>query len=271
MKCVPIIMGSKGDLNYAREIGKRLKGVEPVYRIASAHKTTKFALDLMAELDAAGDVLAYIPVAGRSNGLGPVVAGNTRKPVVTSPPLGEDMGAFFLDLPSSLRMPSDLPLVTAVGPEAAADFVNGIAKLCQGDKIPVAFGVIPRVYADAVEKKLQGLSVVPVDPLSMVQGEQRVGIIFGNPAEYTPPFKYPTIFCFEEMKELLYAGITHPEVIMDKTIKGKCFVMEPRNAALAAANIAALKDPALRGRLDEYYRKVQKDIMEADRELRGVE
>jgi hypothetical protein len=47
-----------------------------------------------------------VAVAGRSNGLGPTVAGNTILPVISCPPLSADWGA--QDVWSSLRLPSGL-------------------------------------------------------------------------------------------------------------------------------------------------------------------
>lgn len=46
----------------------------------------------------------FVAVAGRSNGLGPVMSGNTVYPVINCPPLTPDWGA--QDVWSSLRMPS---------------------------------------------------------------------------------------------------------------------------------------------------------------------
>lgn len=46
----------------------------------------------------------FVAVAGRSNGLGPVMSGNTAYPVINCPPITPDWGA--QDIWSSLRMPS---------------------------------------------------------------------------------------------------------------------------------------------------------------------
>lgn len=46
----------------------------------------------------------FIAVAGRSNGLGPVLSGNAVWPVINCPPVKADWGAE--DIWSSLRMPS---------------------------------------------------------------------------------------------------------------------------------------------------------------------
>lgn len=49
----------------------------------------------------------FVAVAGRSNGLGPVMSGNTAYPVINCPPLTPDWGA--QDVWSSLRLPSGEP------------------------------------------------------------------------------------------------------------------------------------------------------------------
>jgi len=46
----------------------------------------------------------FVAVAGRSNGLGPVVSGNTSFPVINCPPLSADWAS--QDIWSSLRLPS---------------------------------------------------------------------------------------------------------------------------------------------------------------------
>lgn len=46
----------------------------------------------------------FIAVAGRSNGLGPVISGNTVYPVINCPPPSDVWGS--QDIWSSLRMPS---------------------------------------------------------------------------------------------------------------------------------------------------------------------
>jgi len=48
----------------------------------------------------------FVAVAGRSNGLGPTVSGNTSYPVINCPPLSADWAA--QDIWSSLRLPSGL-------------------------------------------------------------------------------------------------------------------------------------------------------------------
>lgn len=58
----------------------------------------------MCQLLGDGIPTVFVAVAGRSNGLGPVMSGNTAYPVVNCPPLSADWGA--QDIWSSLRLPS---------------------------------------------------------------------------------------------------------------------------------------------------------------------
>ncbi|MGH7175455.1 MAG: phosphoribosylaminoimidazolesuccinocarboxamide synthase [Minisyncoccia bacterium] len=57
--------------------------------------------------------IGLIVYVGRSNGAGPVIAGATHLPVITVP---ADSRQFPDDVWSSLRMPSDLPLMTVLDP-----------------------------------------------------------------------------------------------------------------------------------------------------------
>uniref|UniRef100_T1JDI9 Ig-like domain-containing protein n=1 Tax=Strigamia maritima TaxID=126957 RepID=T1JDI9_STRMM len=54
---------------------------------------------------ALGIPIVFIAVAGRSNGLGPVLCGNTQFPVINCPPIDNSWGAH--DIWSSLRLPSE--------------------------------------------------------------------------------------------------------------------------------------------------------------------
>ncbi len=85
----------------------------PVY--LSAHKQTQQVLDYIRKMDTSVEPLVYLTFAGRSNGLGPVVAGNTNYPVITCP-VFKDAATYNIDIHSSLRMPSNLPLMTVIDP-----------------------------------------------------------------------------------------------------------------------------------------------------------
>lgn len=58
--------------------------------------------------------MVLVAVAGRSNGLGPVLSGNSVFPVINCPPEGGE------DIWSSLKTPSGLGCTTVLYPEAAA-------------------------------------------------------------------------------------------------------------------------------------------------------
>jgi 5-(carboxyamino)imidazole ribonucleotide mutase len=117
---VPIILGSKADLDHARAITSVLDsfGIEHQTRIASAHKATRYLLDLLGEYEKSGRALVYITVAGRSNALSGVVDANVTAPVIACPPYSDRFGG--MDILSSLRMPSGLGSLVVLEPEAAA-------------------------------------------------------------------------------------------------------------------------------------------------------
>lgn len=125
-------MGSTSDMAHCEKIKKACSsyGIPCILRVTSAHKGPDETLRIKAEyeggtceqqLSAArfscpvliflnvlctGDCVPtiFVAVAGRSNGLGPVMSGNTAYPVINCPPLTPDWGA--QDVWSSLRMPS---------------------------------------------------------------------------------------------------------------------------------------------------------------------
>ncbi len=117
---VPIIMGSKKDKEFAREIGEYLKkfGIAHEYRVASAHKAPEFALGVLEEYDSKEEDVVYIAVAGRSNALCGVIDGNTENPVITCPPSSSTFAG--KDIYSSLRMPSGVAPMVVLEPKNAA-------------------------------------------------------------------------------------------------------------------------------------------------------
>ncbi|CAJ0954776.1 unnamed protein product, partial [Ranitomeya imitator] len=102
-------------------------GIPCELRVTSAHKGPDETLRVKAEYE--GDCIptVFVAVAGRSNGLDPVLSGNTAYPVINCPPLTADWGA--QDVWSSLRMPSGLGCSTVLSPEAAAQFAAQILGL----------------------------------------------------------------------------------------------------------------------------------------------
>ncbi|XP_066998660.1 bifunctional phosphoribosylaminoimidazole carboxylase/phosphoribosylaminoimidazole succinocarboxamide synthetase isoform X2 [Anabrus simplex] len=115
-----ILMGSPSDEEHCKKIAKYLKdlGVRSQLRVTSAHKGTEETLRIVAHYEGTGEKVVFIAVAGRSNGLGPVLSGNTSFPVINCPPVQPTN--ITQDIWSSLNVPSGLGCTTVVYPEAAA-------------------------------------------------------------------------------------------------------------------------------------------------------
>ncbi|XP_008280202.1 bifunctional phosphoribosylaminoimidazole carboxylase/phosphoribosylaminoimidazole succinocarboxamide synthetase [Stegastes partitus] len=123
---VVVLMGSTSDMAHCEKIRKACTtyGISCILRVTSAHKGPDETLRIKAEYEGDGTPTVFVAVAGRSNGLGPVMSGNTAYPVINCPPLTPDWGA--QDVWSSLRMPSGLGCSTILSPEAAAQFAAQI-------------------------------------------------------------------------------------------------------------------------------------------------
>lgn len=117
---VVIFMGSPSDQEHCKKIAAHLSdlGVNVQIRISSAHKATPDTLKILRKYESEYDKLVFIAVAGRSNGLGPVLSGNTTYPVINCPPVKPEN--VNLDVWSSLNVPSGLGCSTVLYPEAAA-------------------------------------------------------------------------------------------------------------------------------------------------------
>ncbi|GLH05479.1 uncharacterized protein GBIM_11072 [Gryllus bimaculatus] len=117
---VVILMGSPSDEEHCKKIAKYCKdfGLQTKLRVTSAHKGTDETLKIAAHYEGSGDKVVFIAVAGRSNGLGPVLSGNTVFPVINCPPVKPDN--VTQDIWSSLNVPSGLGCTTVVYPESAA-------------------------------------------------------------------------------------------------------------------------------------------------------
>ncbi|KAG7228748.1 hypothetical protein INR49_008526 [Caranx melampygus] len=123
---VVVLMGSTSDMAHCEKIKKACTsyGIPCILRVTSAHKGPDETLRIKAEYEGDGVPTVFVAVAGRSNGLGPVMSGNTAYPVINCPPLTPDWGA--QDVWSSLRMPSGLGCSTILSPDAAAQFAAQI-------------------------------------------------------------------------------------------------------------------------------------------------
>lgn len=117
---VPIIMGSKSDLDQGQAVASALDGfgIASEIRVASAHKAAAYVLDLLAAYEADPRPKVYITIAGRSNALSGLVDGNVAAPVIACPPYSDRFGG--ADVFSSLRMPSGIAPAVVLEPGGAA-------------------------------------------------------------------------------------------------------------------------------------------------------
>lgn len=117
---VVMMMGSASDLEHGRKIQKNLEafGIPSDIRVTSAHKGTEETMRVLRWYEGHNIPTVFIAIAGRSNGLGPVLSGNTAYPVINCPPVKADWGS--QDVWSSLRLPSGLGCTTIIDPEGAA-------------------------------------------------------------------------------------------------------------------------------------------------------
>ncbi|MGQ9516761.1 MAG: AIR carboxylase family protein [Anaerolineae bacterium] len=120
MADVVIIMGSKSDLPHAEKVAEALRQFDITYemRVASAHKSPAYLLDMLAGYEAMGEPRLYITIAGRSNALSGMVDAAVSVPVIACPPYSERFAG--ADIFSSLRMPSGVAPALVLEPDGAA-------------------------------------------------------------------------------------------------------------------------------------------------------
>src|SRR3989344_6011211 len=118
---VTFILGSKSDSEYAKKISDVLDefSVPSGVIVASAHKIPEKVVEEVKKLNADPQPQVVITVVGMSNGLGGVVAGSCVHPDLNCPPF-ESLEEYMVDLNSSLRMPSDVPVMTVLNYKNAA-------------------------------------------------------------------------------------------------------------------------------------------------------
>jgi 5-(carboxyamino)imidazole ribonucleotide mutase len=118
MSKVVIIMGSKADIEWAKQISNVLESfdIKTVSRIASAHKVPLKCYNLIKEYEK--ENVVFITIAGMSNALIGFTDAQTYCPVIACPPYSDKFGG--ADLYSSIRMPSGVAPMTVLSPENAA-------------------------------------------------------------------------------------------------------------------------------------------------------
>ena len=115
-----ILMGSKSDLAHAQKIAEPAQafGFEVILRVASAHKTAAYALQLLSGYESDPRPKVYVTIAGRSNALSGFTDGAVSAPVIACPPASENFAG--ADIYSSLRMPSGIAPAVVLEPANAA-------------------------------------------------------------------------------------------------------------------------------------------------------
>jgi len=129
---VTLILGSQSDSDHAKKISDLLSefDVPSETVVASAHKVPEKVVEIVNKLNEDSQPQVVITIAGMSNGLGGVVAGSSIHPVITCPPAAS-LEEYQVDLNSSLRMPSDVPVMTVLHPKNAA--LSAIRILAESD------------------------------------------------------------------------------------------------------------------------------------------
>ena len=81
--------------------------------------------------------------------------------------------------------------------------------------------------------------------------------------------KYPVIACPPDSKKYGWTKVFSSTI----TPRGVpvLFIAEPENAALAAAKILAISDSSLQKNIARYQQKKRKEVVEADKEIKGKE
>jgi len=117
---VVIILGSPSDKDFGRQIAEALEGlgIPSEMRVASAHKSPHYLLDLLAKYEVDPRPKVYITVAGRSNALSGLVDAQVVAPVIACPPYSDRFAGG--DVLSSLRAPSGVAPAVVLEPESAA-------------------------------------------------------------------------------------------------------------------------------------------------------
>ena len=127
---VVILSGSEKDNKHVSKIVSVLEKENiPVETfVASAHKNTRFVLELIEKYTDNERNVIWVTVAGRSNALSGVVAANCNDPVIACPPYSNrtDM---LVNLHSTLQCPSNVPVMTVLDPGNVALAIKRIFKL----------------------------------------------------------------------------------------------------------------------------------------------
>jgi len=147
---VPIIMGSKSDLEHGQKIANALAKMDipSEIRVGSAHKVAHFLLGVLEAYEQDPRPKVYVTIAGRSNALSGLVDAHVSAPSIACPPPSNSFGGN--DIYSSLRMPSGVAPAVVLEPSNAALLAAKILGL----SVPRCAAAVKQAQADAREKVL---------------------------------------------------------------------------------------------------------------------
>lgn len=129
---IVVLLGSASDLSFAHRVGDFLRHsrfqVECEYKISSAHRNTEKLLNDLKTFEHPRGKIVYITIAGLSDALSGIVAGNSNHPVLACPPDLEQHG--FPKAFSSMMMPKGIAVSLVSSPENAALVAVKTLALC---------------------------------------------------------------------------------------------------------------------------------------------
>lgn len=131
---VPFLLGSKIDIPHAEKIQAILDdyGIKHETYVCSAHKVPMKTMEIINKYNEMKETVVFVTIAGRSNALSGLTAGNTHLPVVACPPFS-DKADYLVNIHSTLQMPSETPSITVVDPKNAGQAVVRILALTDKD------------------------------------------------------------------------------------------------------------------------------------------
>ncbi len=129
---IVVLLGSASDLSFAHRVVDFLRKsrfhVECEYKISSAHRNTGKLLEDLKAYEQTGGKIVYITIAGLSDALSGIVAGNSKHPVLACPPDLEQHG--FPKAFSSMMTPKGIAVSLVASPENAALIAVKTLALC---------------------------------------------------------------------------------------------------------------------------------------------
>ena len=127
MKCI-IFYASPVDEPHVKKITEKLDEYKIAHEehMASAHKEPLKVLEVLKKYQ--NEKIVYVTIAGRSNALSGFVAANTTVPTIACPPFADKMD-MWVNIHSTLQMPSNVPVMTVLDPGNCALAVKRIFDL----------------------------------------------------------------------------------------------------------------------------------------------